>query len=76
MGVFVGVQYHDYVGSNSTGAVVSGRVGYALGVGGPAGSVDTACSSSLVGLPLAGKSLRRGGGLVEVVGGGEGGGGS
>ncbi|WP_405180896.1 type I polyketide synthase [Nocardia sp. NBC_01377] len=57
-GVFTGVMYHDYPGSEAAGAVVSGRVSYVLGLEGPAVSIDTACSSSLTALHLAVQALR------------------
>ena len=70
-GIFAGVMYHEYgVGSPesaelggagmSAGAVISGRVAYALDLKGPAVSLDTACSSSLVALHLAAQALREG----------------
>ncbi|WP_460370316.1 type I polyketide synthase, partial [Actinocorallia lasiicapitis] len=68
-GVFAGVMYHDYTFNNSTGAIVSGRVAYALGFEGPAISVDTACSSSLVALHLAAQSLRAGECSLALAGG-------
>ena len=74
-GVYVGSIYSDYasqlaggppegvdafMGTGTSGGVLSGRVSYALGLHGPAMTVDTACSSSLVALHLAAQALRSG----------------
>ena len=82
-GVFVGPSVADYgallaryqagfegllLGSVS-GAIISGRISYLLGLEGPAVTTDTGCSSSLVALHLAAASLRAGDCSLALVGG-------
>ncbi|MEU0796786.1 type I polyketide synthase [Amycolatopsis sp. NPDC005961] len=83
VGVFLGTNGQDYpavlagsgedfggfVGTGNAASVVSGRVSYVLGLGGPAVTVDTACSASLVALHLAAQSVRSGECAMALAGG-------
>ncbi|MBU6400469.1 MAG: SDR family NAD(P)-dependent oxidoreductase, partial [Verrucomicrobia bacterium] len=82
VGVFVGVQFHDYENLlagqdaahpySATGnghALLPNRLSYLLNLRGPSEAIDTACSSSLVALNRAAQALRLGECRSAVVGG-------
>lgn len=71
-GVYVGAMWSDFAhhvppqqmtAQSATGldtSILSARISFALGLGGPSLTVNTACSSSLVALHLACQALRQG----------------
>ncbi|KAG1882765.1 polyketide synthase [Suillus subluteus] len=79
-GCFIGTATHDYADNlrenidvhYSTGtlkAFLSGRISYAMQLGGPSMTIDTACSSSIVAIHTACRSLVNGDCRAAIAGG-------